>query len=133
MKYSSKQYAKAFYESLCDKEKEESRDLIKNFVSLVVANGDIKKMDNIIDEFNKIWDKKKGIIEVEISSAKKIDDETLDTLRSYLKEKLKALEIKVNEKQNKFLLGGAVLKYKDKIIDGSIRTRIKNLEADLKN
>lgn len=133
MKYSSKQYAKALYESLHGKKEEELRDLIKNFADFLIQNGDAGKAEGVIKKFSDIWNENESIVEVEAISAKKINDEALNVLEAYLQKKLDAKRVIISEKRNESLLGGVVLKYKDKIVDASLRNKLKNLEANLKS
>ena len=38
----------------------------------------------------------------------------------------------MKEKQNKNILGGVILKYGDKILDGSLKTKLNSLKEELK-
>ncbi len=131
MKIAVKQYATALYEAVKDKKKNEVESVIEDFVKFIIANNDISKADKIINEFTNTWNKEQGIIEAEIKSARSLDSSVVKFLQKYIKEISKAKNVEVDESEDKSLLGGVVVKYGDKVMDGSLRTRLKELKEDM--
>ncbi|NCF75058.1 MAG: ATP synthase F1 subunit delta [Xanthomonadaceae bacterium] len=131
MKITSRQYALALYESIKNKEKEELDILLKNFVSVLIKNNDLKLLEKIISEFVKFCDKADGKARVEIISAKKLDQEIISLIGKNIAAKLDKRNIIINNKINKNILGGIILKYGSTIIDGSFKNKINCLRSKL--
>lgn len=124
MKITSRQYAELLYEIT---DKKEVGEAIESFASFLANNNDIFKIDRIVKNFQEIWNEKKGIVESVIESSCKLDDSTVEMLNEYILKLSKAKKVIIKEKTDKNLLGGVVIRYKDKILDGSLRTRLKEL------
>ncbi len=131
MKITAKQYALSLYESVKNKKEEEIRDIIDNFINLVVENNDVSKIDKIIDQFEIVWNKEEGIVEAEIVSARKLDNKTVKLLDGYIAGLAGAKKVVMGERIDKSILGGVIIRYGDKVLDGSMRARIDNLKNEL--
>jgi F-type H+-transporting ATPase subunit delta len=130
MKINPKKYALALYESVA-LEEGAIENLLKNFVKILVKNNDLSKAKKIEIEFNKIWNKKKGIVDANIISAKKTDQETLEIIENYIKKISGSPNVNMQEEIDKNMIGGIIIKYEDKILDGSLRTSLKTLKEKL--
>jgi F-type H+-transporting ATPase subunit delta len=127
MKTNSTQYAELLYE-ITDKEDESQvSEAIKGFAKFLVNNNDSFKIDKIIKKFQEIWNEKNGVVEAKIESASKLDESIKQMLNEYILELSQAKKVVIEEKTDKELLGGVVIRYKDKILDGSLRTRLTEL------
>jgi F-type H+-transporting ATPase subunit delta len=131
MKILPKQYALALYEEVLDKKKSEAKSIIEDFARLIYANNDIAKLDKIISEFEKIWNREEGIVEAEVISARELNKATVKQIKNYIVELTRAKEVSIEEKLDKNLLGGVVLKYGDKVLDGSIKTKLNDLKNQM--
>ena len=114
------------------KKKKEVEQAINEFARVLVANNDITKLDKIIQEFNNIWNEKEGIVEAEVKSAQELDKSIIKTLSDYIVNLSGAKKVELNKIVDKNLLGGVVIKYSDKVMDGSLKNRINNLKSNLK-
>ncbi|MCD4762337.1 ATP synthase F1 subunit delta [bacterium] len=132
MKIIPKQYALSLYESVIGKSKAEIKQIMKNFAGILVANNDIAKTDKIISEFDKVWNKEQGIVEAEIISARKLEKQSANMLNKYICKLSGAKIVNVKETQDKNLLGGVVLKYGDKVMDVSMKTKLSSLKEAMK-
>jgi F-type H+-transporting ATPase subunit delta len=133
MKITPKKYAIALYDIVKDKKKDQIKLVLVEFVKLLNENNDLTKAKKIIFEFNQIWNKEAGIIETEIISASELNKTILQDLNDYIIKLTKAKKIEVKEVIDKNLLGGVVLKYEDKIVDGSVRAKLSSLRKTIKN
>ncbi|MEK7203453.1 MAG: ATP synthase F1 subunit delta [Patescibacteria group bacterium] len=133
MKITAKQYARYLYQATNNKEKEQLKEIIKNFVKILKDNNELTKINQIVEQFIEIWHFEKKIILAEIVSAKKIGMNTEKLLKNYIKEINKASEVIIEKKIDKSLLGGVVIKYNDKILDGSLKNSLKELKNKLIN
>jgi len=132
MKITVKQYALSLYECVKDKKKKDLEQILKKFVDLLITNNDIHKAESILRVFSKIWNKNKGIVEAIVMSANDIDGPTLNLLNDYIKEATSAEKVVTKKEERKELLGGAVLKYGDKILDASLKTKLRSFNEELK-
>jgi len=131
MKITPKQYALALYGSIKDEKTEKIKVILNEFVNVLSKNNDILKSEKIILEFEKTWNKKKGIVEAEIISANDLDKPIVKLLNEYIAKLSGADQVISGQAVDKNLLGGVVVKYSDKIIDGSLRTRLNNLKEEM--
>ena len=131
MKISLKQYAEGLYQSVQEKNDSEIKEVIKNFVKILQSNNDVSKIDEIILSFKKIWNSENGIIEAKVVSAKELGNEIIELLNSYIAELSGAKKVLVKQKVDKNILGGVVITYEDKVLDGSLRMRLGELRSEM--
>jgi len=131
MKITARQFAEGLYGSLEERKQGEVNETIKRFAGIIVASGQAGKAEKIIAEFVKIWNRKKGIAVAEIASARKLDRETVKLLDGHIAKLTGAEKIELTEKIDESLLGGAVIRYGDKVADGSLKAKLKNLKEVL--
>lgn len=131
MKTTPKQYALALYDVIKDKKNSEIKPLIKEFVNLMVQNNDITKSDKIINEFVKVYNQEQGIVEAEIKSARALDSSVIKSLKKYIKEITKTKDVEVGQIEDKSLMGGVVIKHGDKILDASLKTKLRQLKENI--
>ena len=86
MKVTPKQYAHALYDSVQGKKPDESKQIIKEFVSLIAQSNDISKADKIINEFIRVYNQEQGIVEAEIKSARTLEISIIKFLQNYIKK-----------------------------------------------
>lgn len=126
-----KQYAKTLYKIVDGKNKSETEKIISEFVAVLAENNDLGKIKKIIAEFNNLWNKEKGIVEAEIASAKELDKDIVKLLDDYIVKLSGAKEVVMGEKIDKNLLGGVIIRYGDKVLDGSLKAKISSLKIEL--
>lgn len=129
MKITPKKYAESLYQAIQEKKDGKVKPVIENFVKLLVKNNDLSKTDDIISEFIKFWNRKKGIVEAEVISAGKLDGEIVKLLNCYIAKLSRAKEIILDNIIDKTIIGGVIIRYEDKIFDGSLRNRLKELKS----
>ena len=131
MKIKPKQFALALYEALDGKSTSQVKMIIKKFVELLAGNNMLTKAGKITAEFSKIWDEKKWIIEAEAVSASGLDKVNVKLLKNYIADLSGAKEILLSEKIDKNILGGVIIKYGDRVVDGSLRNSLEELRDKL--
>ncbi len=131
MKITPKQYSESLYQAVQNKKDSEVKDAIGNFVKVLISNNDISKADEIIKQFVGIWNKEQGIVEAEVVSAKELDNKIAKLLNNYIVKLSGAEKVLVRQKVDKNILGGVVIKYGDKVLDGSLREKLNELKAEM--
>ena len=131
MNVSSKQYAESLYQAVRDKNNSQIKDVINNFFNILVQNNDIAKAEDVVKEFENRWNIEQGIIEAEVVSAKELDNRIVKLLNNYITELSGAEKVILNQEINKDILGGVVITYEDKILDGSLRAKLNELKSEM--
>lgn len=128
MKITSKQYAVSLFEAIKGKDKKDGEAIVKNFFDMLIKDNRTGKMDEIIRQFIKVWNQEKGIVEAEITSAKELDREIVKLFNGYIAGFTGAKEVVITEKIDRKILGGAVVRFEDTVIDGSLKTILGELK-----
>lgn len=107
-----------------------SDDLIIGFILLLLENKRYKHLIAIVREFHRLMDLQFGIVEVKLVTAHPVDT----TIKQTLKEKLEAVydhQVKVNERIDPSIIGGAMVLMGNKLLDSSLKTRLNELKLHL--
>lgn len=132
MKITPKQYAQSLLETVEGKEDREVKAVIEKFIKVLIANNQVSQIGRIIDYFERMWNRDFGVVKVEIKSTNKLDKDVVALIKKYVIELSGAKEIKIEEAVDEKILGGFVVRYGDKIMDSSLRTRLQGLKEELK-
>lgn len=114
--------------------KEAFKNLDKNVFALLMVmidNNNIVNLINVIDELNELINIKEGIICIEVMTTNTLNDNEKETIKLYFQNRLNK-KINLIEKIDKNLVGGMIIKYQGKIIDGSLFNKQESLREYLK-
>lgn len=131
MNIKPKQYAIALFESLKDAKDKERKDIIDNFVFLLKENNDISKAAPIMEYFKGFWMEHKDTAEAEVISAYDLDKQILNMFKGLISKRVKASNVLTSENKDKSLLGGAVIRYEDKMLDMSLRRKLEEFKRNM--
>ena len=131
MKASAAQYAKTLYELASGKNKSEIDSIAASFAKLLAKNNLLKMAPAIIEKFGNIWNRENGILEADVESAYPLNDEISGKITKEIKEKYGAKEVILNNKINKDIKGGIIIKIGDEVIDSSVKKQLKMLKQAL--
>lgn len=104
----------------------------QNFVRILVENDRLQVLPEIRDLFVAKKNGHEGVLEADVSSAFAIDDAALATLKKDLEAHFKA-KLNVNVRLDPELIGGVRIAVGDDVIDTSVRGKLANMAAALKN
>ena len=102
-------------------------------VSELVVKGGLDMVDDIIDEYQRLADNYRGVEGVdvaEVTTAIPLDDEDKLSLAQRLTS-LAGNTVVLKVKVDASLIGGIVIRIGDKLIDGSIRSKLEALKREL--
>ncbi len=102
----------------------------RNFISLLAENRRLPLLPEITALFEFLRREAEGEIDAEVVSAQGISDEQKKAIAKALKERL-GREVNLTTRTDEALLGGAVIRAGDLVIDGSIRGRLNRLSLAL--
>lgn len=102
----------------------------KAFVRLLAENDRLPALPDISAQFDELKAQAENKITVTLVAATAVDQSVADKVASALEQKLGRkveLELEVDES----LIGGAIIRAEDMVIDGSVRTRLQRLAENL--
>jgi F-type H+-transporting ATPase subunit delta len=104
---------------------------VENFIGVVTANRRLDQLGNIINEFNRYLSHHRGEVNASVVTAFKLDKKQLDALSKKLKSMVGS-DVNVETEVDEDLLGGMVVRIGSRMIDSSLKTKLANLEATMK-
>lgn len=125
-KNTPKQYAVALYQTLKDLPENKLTLALQKFAALLAKDHKLKQANKIIDEFIHYAKKQDGVVEIEITAARELDDKIIKKIKGNFGDKVEAV-IKLDED----VLGGIKIKMENKILDGSLKTQLNKLKQTL--
>ena len=130
MKISVQQYAQSLYDSVKNESETKIMELLPDFVAILGKKRDLNLEPEIVSAFTEMWNKENGEVIAQLISARELDKEARDVVINYLKIKSGAKKITLEETIDKNILGGFILKYNSKIIDGSLKSNLEELRTE---
>lgn len=103
---------------------------ILNFLYILVDKGRINFIHDIIKEFNHMMDASKNMVEGVAITAVDLDKETLLKLQVQL-SMASGKNVKLQNKVDKQIIGGVLVKIGDKVIDATLKNRLGHLKQQL--
>ena len=102
----------------------------QNFVQTLAENRRLGYLPEIAEIFGELKDAEEGIVDVTVTSAAPLDQQQQLTLSEALSRKLKR-QVRLHCETDSTLIGGAVVRAGDLVIDGSLRTRLDRIATEL--
>jgi F-type H+-transporting ATPase subunit delta len=110
---------------------EEMTTSTTNFLKVLVDNGRTEILEEVVPRYEHLVEEHLGRVEVELTTAVELPDETLERVRSRLGEVLNGREVMLEIHVNPNLVGGAVFRVDERQIDGSLRGRLQGLRETM--
>lgn len=101
-----------------------------NFVRTLAANRRLAVLPEIAELFDTLKDAEQGVADVTVTSAAPLDTAQQQALSTALERRLKR-SVRLHCATDPALIGGAVVKSGDLVIDGSLRTRLERIAYEL--
>jgi F-type H+-transporting ATPase subunit delta len=102
----------------------------QNFVRLLAANKRLHTLGEIAAQYEILKGQYENQLEVEVTSAVPLNPAQQASLAASLKQRFKR-DVRVSSAVDASLIGGAVIRAGDLVIDGSIKSRLARLEYEL--
>ena len=119
-------YAKVLYDLTDELPDQKMKDVIDEFIKFLANQNALAYVDTIIAEFVAYKKKIKGISDVEVTTAHKLDLDLEEKLKEVFGEKLD-----ISYKVNPSLIGGLKIKVNNTVFDGSMKHQVDNLRTQL--
>jgi F-type H+-transporting ATPase subunit delta len=120
------QYAKILYGMMDGEDVEDIDRVLEAFIKYLKGEHALSKMDYIIREFEKYANSKQGVVEIDITSARKLERDEIDQISKKFGKSVRATNI-VDES----ILGGVIIREGNEIFDASISTQLKRLKSEM--
>ena len=109
---------------------EDISDSAVNLLHMLAENGRLAQLPMISALYNKLRDEAEGTVEAEVISAKPLSEEQKAAIAAALKQRL-GRDVQLNCSVNEDLVGGAVIRAGDLVIDGSAVEHLRQLSSAL--
>jgi F-type H+-transporting ATPase subunit delta len=106
---------------------DEMEDLGRNFIRLLAENNRIALLPDIQAIFEGLRSEAEGEIEATVTSAFALTDAQSASIVGALSKRLKR-KVRLVSEIDQDLIGGAIIRAGDLVIDGSLRGRVQNME-----
>lgn len=128
---SNNDIANAIYIGAKNKQGNDLNLFMQDVVKFLVQKKLFSKRKDILKTLEKIIDKDNSLLQVNLYTKNKIDENFKKELSSILQKKYQVKNIIFNEKINENLIDGFRLEIDDEIIDTSISNKLKKLQTYL--
>jgi F-type H+-transporting ATPase subunit delta len=105
---------------------------VRNFIAVITQNHRLEEMDEIFAEYHSVADQQHNVTEAEITSANPLDAFERQMLESQV-AKMAGSKVRATYREDKSLLGGAILRIGSTVYDGSVRGQLEQLKQVLVN
>jgi len=110
----------------------EFTDLTTSFIELITKNKREYLLTEIASAFVSLLKKQNGIVPISVTSAVKLEKQTLNQILEKLKSHVDGA-FEVTEEVDPSLIGGFVVRMEDKQIDASIASQLNRMKIELAN
>ena len=100
---------------------------VRNLVRLL---GRLSIIGAVLEQYDRLADRESGIVRAEVATAVPVDDALRARIASTLAQHFGG-EVRTTVRHDPSILGGLVIRVGDRVIDGSVRTRLQQLQAAL--
>ncbi len=101
-----------------------------NFLRLLAEYGRLPALPEISAQFDELRSRAENTIKVTLASASEVDAELSSKVTQALQDRL-GRDVELEHEVDPALLGGAIVRAEDRVIDGSLRSRLQRLAEAL--
>jgi len=101
-------------------------DQAQNLVKLLAENDRLLSVSDIAERFEELKAEAEQIVEAEVITAEPIDDAQAEKLKTALQARF-GRSVNLQRKVDQTLMGGAVIRAGDMVIDGSVQSKLQKL------
>jgi F-type H+-transporting ATPase subunit delta len=103
---------------------------VRNLVRLLIERGRSGILGAVLDHYRALADAESGITRVQVTAAVPLDHNLEQHITDTLGQRLGG-RIQTTVRQDPSILGGLIIRIGDRVIDGSLRTRLQQLRSAL--
>jgi F-type H+-transporting ATPase subunit delta len=102
----------------------------RNFIAVLVRNDRIGGFDDIVADLRREINRRLGISEAKVVSARRLDDQERRDLEQQIGQ-LAGGQVEAQYEEDSSLIGGAIVQVGSTVYDGSVRGRLHRLRQEL--
>ena len=106
-------------------------DLTRRFIGLVASKRRLFALPQIIASFNILLANQRGEVSAQVTSAHPLDAASLEQLKAALK-RAAGRDVQLQTVVDESLLGGLIVRMGSRMLDGSLATKLSNLQLAMK-
>jgi F-type H+-transporting ATPase subunit delta len=103
---------------------------VRNFVAVVMDHRRLPLFSEILKQLEEEFDKRQGIAEAQVSSARQLGDPEKQMLEAEI-ARMTGKKVRAKYEQDASLLGGAVVQVGSTIYDGSVKGQLERIKEQL--
>lgn len=103
-----------------------------NFVRLVAAKRRLFAISDMIRDYNKLYDASRGLTRAEVTTASPLSNDQIGALKEQLRGKAAGQDVELSVKVDPAIIGGIIVKYGSRMVDGSLRTKLNAIRNAMK-
>lgn len=130
--FDSKKIAKVIFKELLNSKEEDINTIISNLLAFIKKNKIQKNIKQIIKYIELEFKRYKASSSLFVEAPFHFRQGDLDNIIKRIKLDIKE-DVETNFKENKKLLGGFVIKFKNKIYNGSVINQLEELKRSIKS
>jgi F-type H+-transporting ATPase subunit delta len=104
--------------------------LVRNFLAVLISHERLHALNEILPEFRAEMNRRLSISDAEVVTARQLDPQEQSALEKKVAE-LAGTRVNATFRQDKALIGGAIVRIGSTIYDGSVRGRLERLKERL--
>ncbi|HEX6495501.1 MAG TPA: ATP synthase F1 subunit delta [Acidobacteriaceae bacterium] len=103
---------------------------VRNFLAVLLRHDRMSAIQDIVAEYRAEMDRRQGISDVEVISARRLDDDERSQMEQQV-ARLAGNRVRARFREDNGLIGGAVVRIGSTIYDGSVRGRLDRMKQEL--
>ncbi|MDD5083800.1 MAG: F0F1 ATP synthase subunit delta [Candidatus Moranbacteria bacterium] len=131
MRTTASQYAKALLSLSAEKSAVDQTRIAADFFAFLRRKGDFKKLSGIVKKLERLQDAKTGMKRVSVTTAFPANAELMKELEVFAKEMFESESVALDTRSDSTLIGGAVMKTDNHLVDASVAGKIKDVRKIL--
>jgi len=108
-----------------------AQDLTTRFIGLVASKRRLFVLPAMITIFNALLANHRGEVSARVTSAHALDNAQIESIKSALKQAA-GRDVQLQADVDNSILGGLIVRMGSRMIDGSLRTKLNNLQIAMK-
>lgn len=108
----------------------QAAQVLTGFVSILIDKGRIALIHEVADAYKKIADASQGEGHAEVWTAAPLEGDAEERIRKQV-ERFSGCKITLKKHLDPSLMGGAVLKFRNKVFDGSVAGQLRRIKQEL--
>jgi F-type H+-transporting ATPase subunit delta len=104
---------------------------VRNFIAVIIHHQRLHELQDMIAAYRHVSEEDSGIAEVEITTARPLDDSNRRLLEQQVAKLAGEPRVQATYREDPALLGGAVVKVGSTVYDGSVRGQLEQMRQRL--